>query len=101
MSYLWFDCEKQGKKSNIIKIYYKFIHFLLVNLNIIKNKKQNQFKIIYENNLLTLNLFFIFSLYVLSHFFMHFSRTKNNLKMFNNLYIYIYIYIYIYVSIAF
>ena len=49
-----------------------------------KENKLNQFKEIYKNNLLTLNLFFYFTLFFLSfHFFSLFSfpQTKHNIKV--------------------
>ena len=81
------ECER---KSNIFKIIKKNYIFKLFNFYIEESNKWKKIKIIYKNNLLTLNLFFIcvhfffpsifLFIFFLSHFSSNFSWIKHFLK---------------------
>ena len=52
--------EKKILKKKKLKLVKDLYHFKLFNLYIMKYNKLNEFEEIYKNNLLILNLFFIF-----------------------------------------
>ena len=75
--------EKYKRKSNIIKIHKNLYIFKLFNIYIIKRNKLNEFEKLDKNDLLNLNLVFIFLQFFLSlTFSLYFFFFTFSLKLF-------------------